>query len=568
WEEAEVASLASELVATGLATANRYNHLSLDPALGPYLRSRLDDAEREALIPRWNTAMRGYVELLEQQRYENTELAATLTLLELQNLFALLAHVSRTGDAEAIVQLATRLHRLLSNLGRPRLVARVAEVRDGAAARMDAAWNHARFDTARSRIEEQLAAGRLREALGGARDLLHEADAAGEHAYPEADYDRALAGVILCRVLNHAGSPEQALLFVDEAKRRFEAIEEARPGRGAARMAFACLTAKADCLTDLGRLDEAAAVYEECIRGAERGGDKRGVAVGKGQLASVRSRQGRYREAIAAYVEARDHFTALREPGSVAVAWHQMGIAYRGAGQPEAAEDAFRRSLALEVQLGNVGGQASTLGALGTLYDEIGRLEEAASFHRRAAESRVAIGDVAGEGRSQNNLADTLRKLGRLDEARQAIRRAIECRAPLGNAAEPWTTWAILANIEADDGNASAAAEARTKAVVCYLAYRGDGGENHNSDGRISLAVTEKLLAGDAAGATSLLNELSTHADLPVWLRPLVTALQSIAAGSRDRRLADAPELHPTSAAELLHLVDVLDAHERARSGR
>jgi hypothetical protein len=41
-----------------------------------------------------------------------------------------------------------------------------------------------------------------------------------------------------------------------------------------------------------------------------------------------------------------------------------------------------------------------------------------------------------------------------------------------------------------------------------------------------------------------------------------------IAAGSRDRRLADAPGLHYSSAAELLHLLDQLDDHERGRSER
>ncbi len=38
WEEADVAALAGELIATGLATPNRYNHLTLNPALCPYLR--------------------------------------------------------------------------------------------------------------------------------------------------------------------------------------------------------------------------------------------------------------------------------------------------------------------------------------------------------------------------------------------------------------------------------------------------------------------------------------------------------------------------------------------------
>src|SRR5262249_42550522 len=36
WEEADVAALAGELVATGLATPNRYDHLTLNPALCPY----------------------------------------------------------------------------------------------------------------------------------------------------------------------------------------------------------------------------------------------------------------------------------------------------------------------------------------------------------------------------------------------------------------------------------------------------------------------------------------------------------------------------------------------------
>ena len=57
WEEADVASLAGELVATGLATPNRYNHLTLNPALCPYLRARLDAAERAALTARWVEAM-------------------------------------------------------------------------------------------------------------------------------------------------------------------------------------------------------------------------------------------------------------------------------------------------------------------------------------------------------------------------------------------------------------------------------------------------------------------------------------------------------------------------------
>ena len=113
WEKADVASLAGELIETGLATPNRYNHLTLNPALCPYLRGQMDAAEREALTARWGEAMRGYAGFLVQQQSQNTEIAATLTVLELPNLFALLEQVQRAGDAEATIDLATSLYSLL-----------------------------------------------------------------------------------------------------------------------------------------------------------------------------------------------------------------------------------------------------------------------------------------------------------------------------------------------------------------------------------------------------------------------------------------------------------------------
>jgi tetratricopeptide (TPR) repeat protein len=559
WEVADVASLAAELVETGLATPNRYDHLTLNPALCPYLRARLDEAEREALAARWVEAMRGYAGFLARQQHEDTEMAATLTVLELSNLFALLDLVERSGDAEGTVGLATSLYCLLRSLGKPRLLERVGEVRDKAAAALGDAWNHARFNAAGTRIEQQLAGGRLREALGAAQQLLERARAAGEQAYPGADYDLAMAHFTLARVLNTAGGSDQALPLLDEALRRFEAITKDRPGKGAGRMASASIEEQGDCLLDLGRLDEAAAAYEEGIRRGEQLGDDRGVAVGKGQLGSVRLEQRRYPEALAAYADARERFTRLDEPGSVAVIWHQTGMVYQEAGQPEAAEDAYRKSLAIKLRLGDVAGQASTLNQLGNLYhDVLDRPEEAVAFYRQAVDKSVESGDIAREGLSRNNLADTLRKLRRFDEARQEIRRAIECKEPFGHAAEPWTTWAILANIETATGNPAAAAEAKSKAIACYLAYRRDGGENHFADGRIALAVTRPLLAGNAAEAGALLERLAADPDA-AWLLPFVGALQAIVAGSRDHALAEPPELDHTMAAEILFLIETLE---------
>src|SRR5262249_32201357 len=160
------------------ATPNRYDHLTLNPALCPYLRGQMDAAECETLTARWVEAMRAYARFLGQQSDRNAEVAATLTVLELPNLFALAGFVQRAGDAEVTIDLATSLYRLLQFAGKPRLLERVGQVRDAAAATLGNAWNHARFEAARTRIEQQRAGGRLREAFDDAQQLLQRARAA------------------------------------------------------------------------------------------------------------------------------------------------------------------------------------------------------------------------------------------------------------------------------------------------------------------------------------------------------------------------------------------------------
>jgi tetratricopeptide (TPR) repeat protein len=348
--------------------------------------------------------------------------------------------------------------------------------------------------------------------------------------------------------------------LLDDAQKRFEAYELEQPGRGAERMAFVCFAERGDCLRDLGRFDESAAAYEESIRRAEKIGDDGTVAVAKGQLGTVRMLQHRYKEALDAYKEARECFTRLTEPSSIAALWHLSGVLYQRLKHPEAAEDAYRKSLEIAVRLGDVAGQAKTLLQLGNLYcDVFGRLEEAAEFYRLARDKYIEIPNLAYEGVARNNVAETLRKLGCFDEARQEILRAIESDAQFGLASEPWTAWHVLEQIETGAGNATAAEEAKRKAIASYLTYRQQGGENHSADGHICLAVTESLLAGDSVAAASRLQELASDPQLPAWLRPFIQPLQAIVAGSHDRILADTPGLHYKMAAEILFLLETLE---------
>jgi tetratricopeptide (TPR) repeat protein len=562
WEEADVASLAVELLETGLATPDPYNHLTLNPALCPYLRGQMDPTERESLTARWIEAMSEYAEFLRQQQSQKAEIAAMLTVLELPNLFALLDRVQRAKDAEATIDLATSLYSLLQALGRPRLLERVAQVRDIAAATLGETWNHARFQAQRTSIEQQLTGGRLREAFDGAQELLRRAREAGETGYREADFDLAIACFLLARVLATAGGSEQALPLLDEAQKRFEVNKQDRP-HAAEGMASACVTERGDCFLHLGRLDEAACAYEDAIHRDEQRGAERDIAVEKNNLGAVRLTQSRYKEALEAFEDTRERFTRLDEPSSVALSYRAIGSVYRKAGQSEAAEDAYRKALAITVRIGDVAGQAGTLVQLGNLYDDVlGRSEQAVAFYRQAADKFVELGDEASEGLTRNNLGKTLQKLRRFEEGRHEIRRAIKCKESFGHASQPWITWANLAAIETDAGDRTAAAEAKRKAIEGYLAYRRDGGENHYPDGRICLAVTQALLTGGSGAATPLIQQYAADPDLPVWLRPFVQALQAIVAGSRDRTLADAPDLDHTMAAEILFLIETLENRE------
>lgn len=560
WEQAEVEGLAQELVGTGLATPNPYNHLSLNPALCPYLKASLSEEELQALTAGWLEAMAAYLGYLVQQQSQNAELAATLTLLELPNLFALLDCSQVAAEPETTIDRATSLYSLLQSLGKPRLLERVARVLEAVAAALGKGWSHARFEASRTRIEQQLAAGQLREALAGAQQLRQQAEAAGEAAYAGADYDLSVAWFLLGRVLQIRGGAQQALPLLQEAGRRFEAFANKHPGVGAEGMGSVCLSEQGNCLSALGRYDSAAAAYEEANRRGEQQGDLRGVAVRKSQLGTVRLHQKRYADALEAYQEARYTFSRLNEPGSVANAWHQIGMMHERAGQPEAAETAYNQSLAIKVGLGDQAGQACTLGQLGNLYDDVlQRTEEAVAFYKRAAEIYGEIGDFLRQGSQWNNLAVTFRKLQRLEEARLAIRRAIECDKPFGHAAEPWTTWANLAAIETAAGNSAAAADARHQALAAFLAYRRDGGENQSASGRLALAVLQALASGDAAEVASSLQQLAAD---PAWVKdlPFFTALQAITAGSRDRCLAEDPGLSYDQAAEVLLLIEALEA--------
>ncbi|MCI5223039.1 MAG: tetratricopeptide repeat protein, partial [Candidatus Electrothrix sp. AR4] len=433
-------------------------------------------------------------------------------------------------------------------------LARAVAVREKAASLVPD-WGKARFAHERLQIERLLQQGQLQPAYEQAQALLEKAQAAGPQAYKDADYDLAIAHFILGRVLETGGQAGPALELLVESQRLFEAVGE--PGE---RMAAVSLTEQADCLSDLGQLDEATAKYEESIKRGEEQEDFRGVATGKMQLASVRLDQKRYADALAGYEEARTIFDGLDESISVAAVWHQIGSVHQEAGQYEQAETAYRRSLEINTQSNNRAGQANSLTQLGILYDiGFNDLESTVIFFRQAADIDVELEDMRNEGLTRNNIANALRKLKRYDEARQEIMRAIECKSQFGHSAIPWTSFNILHQIETAEGNTAAAKAAWIKARDAYLAYRWQGGYAQTPGGELADQVIGAVQQDKTEEMVQALAQIAEADDTPDFLKVAAPKFLAVLNGSRDPALADDPALYYADAAEVLFLMERLE---------
>ncbi len=546
------------LTKVGLAEEMSCGHLRLDPALPFYLLRGLSEAEQEAARSRWAEAMQDLTEFLYRQRFQDTELSAQLTMLELPNLMALLDWMQGHATPEEAVDLAWRVEALLARLGRPQALAQAMRVRKQAARQLGA-WSRARFNAELANIDRLLELGHLSLAHTTAQRLLDQSLAEGGDIYPFAKYDIAIAYFTLGKVLNNCGAAEAALPLLAVAQRLSQAITDAGFAE-AEHTTSAAILESATCLKNLGKWDEAAAVYQELIRRYEEIGNAMSVAVGKAQLGSVRLLQRRYAEALEVYAEARSIFEGLGEMGTVAGILHQIGRVYMGAKQFEQAENAHQRSLAIRVQQKDRAGEASSLAELGNLYSSMGRLENAVKCFRQATDLYVKLQDHCNEGFSRNNLAATLIELRRYDEARGELNRGIECIKPYGHAAEPWKAWNILCDLERTTGQQQAAAEARQQAMQSYLAHRRDGGQSMSRGAQACALFEQAVAQGEAHElAHKLANSLAANADPRV--KALITKLQAILRGIRDPALVADPELNYDDAVELLLLLERLSAN-------
>ena len=548
-----VPRLAAALFDVGLAEDMGYGHLKLDPALPSYMLRELSETEIEALRTRWAKAMQWLTGFLYDEQHKDAKLAAILTQFELPNLMAMLFWLQDRAMPETVIEMGNEIETLVSRLGRKSALTQTIRVREEAALKLGS-WSHAGYLTESSTIDRLLEQGNLPAAHAAAQQLLRCCMEEGEGAYPGADYDIAMAHWRFGRVLQFMGAAEIALQPLDEAKWRFEHLAKNR-NMNAAAMYVTTMTETADCLRDLGRLDEAAAIYQETIWRNQELGRVRSVAVNKTQLGTVRLQQNHFDEALTAYQEALTIFESLGEPGTVAGIWHQIGMVHKRAGRFDLAEQAYRQSLGINVKIKNRAGEAKSLGELANLYAAWGHLEEAVTFFRQTADAYNKLQDLRYEGVTHHNLANVLLKLQRYDDARREVLWAFEAKAPLGHAAEMWRTWNVLCHLEEATGNHPAADAARQKAIESYLAYRRAGGVSQHSLFDLFDFVNHAVQENQAEVALQQLAQISTE-DIEQEVKSLIAKLQAILQGDRSASLVDDPSLSFITVVELQLLLE------------
>ncbi len=123
------------------------------------------------------------VDFLIQQKFQDVNLQARLTLLELPNLMAFIRQLARlmdTDQAEAaeVASKAGYIEGLLEFLNRPQALAQLVSIRQQAAQQLGE-WSHARFENERLTIERLLQQGALQPAFEAAQHLLQRCQQAG-----------------------------------------------------------------------------------------------------------------------------------------------------------------------------------------------------------------------------------------------------------------------------------------------------------------------------------------------------------------------------------------------------
>jgi tetratricopeptide (TPR) repeat protein len=411
-------------------------------------------------------------------------------------------------------------------------------------------WTRANYFARYWLLEELIQSRDFAAATRVARELHEKSRANGREAYDQAMIDVPMSKVLLARALRGSGEIEESLALLRAARDEMLAVLERTSSRAEPSAAVALIEI-ADVMLDIKMIAEAAVVFEDAAGAATAEGDPLHAAIAKGQLAQIRVAEKRYEDAVSLCGQVRDIFAAMNDRNMLARAWRQLGHVHQQASQWSEAEGAYREALQLDPD-------PELCTTIAGLCAKQERLRDAAAYSRQAAQLHAGRKETAQEMDSRLAASRYLAKLGAAEEARAEIEAIEQYQATLGDAAQPWKALDARRQLELALGNSAAAAEAKQKALDTFLAFRRKRGENDMPSGEISNFVVFAVAGGATEMAAKQLEQFHQDPNLPANAKAYVAAIREVVAGSRDRSLADHPDLTYDEAAEVHVLIDAL----------
>ncbi len=171
------------------------------------------------------------------------------------------------------------------------------------------------------------------------------------------------------------------------------------------------------CLLGLGDTEEAIQHFDRAIDLAKQAGMRQDQAYWMRQKGNGLIRQGHYDRGLASHRAALAVYEDLGAQPELAEALHDTGDLYLLLGDPESAEQAFTRALALAREVGLSRGITLNLTALGDLEFRRKRFDGATGLYQQARDRSAAAGERQLQAQSLLRLAQVHREQLKLPQA-------------------------------------------------------------------------------------------------------------------------------------------------------
>ncbi len=345
---------------------------------------------------------------------------------------------------------------------------------------------------------------------------------------PEANFNRIQTLIRLERCLRFQGQLSAAAQCLLDG---LKLSEQSEPTEELTRQKATLQLELGDLFTALGKFDRARQAYDASLAIDETLGDRRGMALTKGQMANLAMAQHDPSTAINLYKEILQIFQKVQDPSNEAHTWHGLGIAYANYDRLTDADFAYRQSARIMEQQGDILGAASIYHQLAVLSEKMNKLTEAEAWSLKALQGFQTSGDKLKVSLSLFNRAALLASQStRLPEAQQLAEAALLIQRTLDPAAAAiWNTYSLLNRIATAQNEPDKAREYRHLARTTKAAFAGTQYELQQHAQFIELVVAA---VGDAAARDQLEPELIQGVE--VGRGQLVAAIRRVLAGERE----------------------------------